>query len=154
MNPIDLTLSPDWDQRFLDLAAHISTWSKDPRAQIGAVLTDGRNQIIASGFNGFPANLIDDMSFLSDPATKNDRMVHAEESAILTAGRKAKGSTLYVTGKPTCSRCAALIIQSGVAKVVAPVPRQGTTSKWERPGRLAIEMFKEAGLEVDLYRSD
>lgn len=42
-----------WDKRFLELAAFIAEWSKDPSTKCGAVITDGK-QIVSQGFNGFP----------------------------------------------------------------------------------------------------
>ena len=48
-----LTLSNNWDKRFLDLAEHISEWSKDPSKKIGAVAVGAQRQILAQGYNGF-----------------------------------------------------------------------------------------------------
>lgn len=35
-----------WDARFLDLAALVASWSRDPSTQVGAVIADGINRII------------------------------------------------------------------------------------------------------------
>ena len=54
-----LTLSNDkWDQRFLDLAREVSTWSKDPSRQIGCIAVRDR-KILATGYNGFPKGIDD-----------------------------------------------------------------------------------------------
>ena len=50
----------DWEQRYLDLAQHISTWSKDPSRQIGAVVVGDSGQILSIGYNGFPRGINDD----------------------------------------------------------------------------------------------
>ncbi len=33
-------LSEKWDRRFIELAQHIATWSKDPSSRVGAVIVD------------------------------------------------------------------------------------------------------------------
>ena len=139
-----------WDRRYLGLAAHIREWSKDPRGRVGAVLVAPElNRIVATGFNGFPSRVEDDVDRLSDKPTKLDMMVHAEQSALLFAGREARGCTLYVVGKPVCNHCAVLSIQAGVRRVVAAAPRNGTTSEWDRRGHISARLFVEAGLRFD-----
>ncbi|MBP0444056.1 deoxycytidylate deaminase [Roseomonas sp. SSH11] len=139
-----------WDRRYLRLAAHIRDWSKDPRGRVGAVIVAPElNRIVATGFNGFPTRIEDDMDRLSDKPTKLDMMVHAEQSALLFAGREARGCTLYVVGKPVCNHCAVLSIQSGIRRVVASPPRLGTRSEWDRRGHISARLFAEAGLRFD-----
>ncbi|MBV8397777.1 MAG: hypothetical protein JOZ17_03430 [Acetobacteraceae bacterium] len=80
--------------------------------------------------------------------TNNDMVMHVEENAVLIAGRAAEGGTIYVSGKPVCSRCAGVIIQSGITRVVAPEPQADNPSKWHsRFGLLAVQMFVEATVE-------
>jgi dCMP deaminase len=43
--------------------------------------------------------------------------VHAEQNALLQAGRDAEGATLYVNAFP-CKICAKLIINAGIKRVV------------------------------------
>ena len=45
-----------WDDRFLDIAREISTWSKDPSRKIGAIAVRDR-KILATGYNGFPKGI-------------------------------------------------------------------------------------------------
>src|SRR6056300_1070160 len=54
-----LTLSSNWDTRYLALAWHFGTWSKDPSRQIGAVAIGENGEIIAQGYNGFPRGIED-----------------------------------------------------------------------------------------------
>jgi dCMP deaminase len=73
-------------------------------------------------------------------------------NAIIAAGLRAQGSTIYVWGKPVCARCAGSIIQSGVKRVVAMSPDSvDIDSKWGKTGKIAHDMFKEAGIDVDFY---
>jgi len=75
-------------------------------------------------------------------------VVHAEQNALLFAGQMAKGCVIYVVGKPVCERCAVLIIQSGIKRVVA---RHWNTlendSHWLGGSKLGLQLFKEAGVE-------
>src|SRR5258708_29786743 len=79
--------------------------------------------------------------------TKLEMVVHAEENAVLGAGVRTRSSSIYVFGKPICARCAGSIIQSGVARVVAQKPKEGTDSKWDRSGQIALQMLEEAKIE-------
>jgi dCMP deaminase len=141
-----------WDQRFCNLAEFVSKWSKDPNAQVGAVVVSRRGGDITVGYNGFPAGIVDSDERLQDNDVKLDMIVHAEVNAILAAGLRAQGSTIYVWGKPVCARCAGAIIQSGVKRVVAFSPGSvDAESKWRQTGETALEMFNEAKIDVDFY---
>lgn len=140
-----------WDKRFWKLARFVSGWSKDPKAKIGAVLTTRTGGAIALGYNGLPVGVEDSADRLENQKIKLDMIVHAEQNALVIAGQAARGATIYVRGKPICARCAGLIIQAGVARVVAIDPgKSDRNSKWRRTGMLAVEMLREANLEIDL----
>lgn len=137
-----------WDSRYLGLAHHIAQWSKDPRAKVGAVLVNQRfARVVATGFNGFPSNVEDSAERLENKTKKLQMILHAEQNALLHAGRDARECDAYVVGKPVCNVCATLLIQSGVRRVVAAAPRANTDSYWDKVGLLAIDMLREAGVE-------
>jgi dCMP deaminase len=143
-----------WDRRFCDLAKFVSEWSKDPNAQVGAVVYAQRGGDVAIGYNGFPMGVEDSVDRLTGPK-KLDFIVHAELNAIIAAGSRSEGATLYVWGKPICARCAGSIIQAGIKRVVALSPQSvSINSKWRETGIYAHEMFTEAGVEVDFYITD
>jgi dCMP deaminase len=135
-----------WDRRYLEMAALVAGWSKDPRAGVGAVIVRN-NRVVATGFNGFPSEVLDRVERLQDKDTKLQMVVHAEENALIVAGRNSEGATIYVHGKPVCPRCAGSIIQAGVRRVVAERPEQNKGSSWHDLGRIALEMFAEAGVQ-------
>ncbi len=138
-----------WDERFMGLAVHIAGWSKDPSTQVGAVLIDPRNKrVVATGFNGFPAGVEDRADRLENREVKYEMVVHAEQNALMFAGTQAQDCTIYVTPLPPCARCAALLIQSGVQRVVCPRP-DFSKEPWATQGRISEEMFGEAGVAVD-----
>ncbi len=139
-----------WDKRFCELAEHVSTWSKDPNARVGAVLFTKKGGDISIGYNGFPMGVEDSAERLNDQDIKLELVVHAEVNAIIAAGSRAFGSTIYVWGKPICARCAGSIIQAGIKRIVALQPGD-SNSKWDRSGKTAYDMFIEAGITVDFY---
>ena len=143
-----------WDKRFFELAKFIADWSKDPSSKVGAVVVSRRGGAVGLGYNGFPAGVEDSAERLDNDDIKLDMVIHSEQNALINAGSKAEGATIYVWGKPICSHCAGFIIQAGIKRVVALDPESvPESSKWRARGELAIEMFREAGIEVVFYKS-
>lgn len=141
-----------WDKRFCDLAEFVSKWSKDPKAKVGAVVFSKRGGDISIGYNGFPFGVEDSADRLGNTKIKLELVVHAEQNAIIAAGSRAHGSTIYVWGKPVCARCAGSIIQAGVIRVVALNPESvDRKSKWRKTGMVAKDMFTESGIAVDFF---
>lgn len=134
-----------WDVRMLDLAVLVSTWSKDPGTKVGAVIADG-NRVISTGYNGFPSKLQD--VDLEDRDWKLSRTIHAELNAIFNARQPVTGMTLYSTFA-CCDRCAAHIIQAGIARVVWMTTE--TVAVWKISQRKGEEYFYEAGVQCYQY---
>jgi deoxycytidylate deaminase len=112
---------------------------------VGAIIVNQEvGRIIALGFNGFPTKIADCDILLADKTIKRDRTIHAEENALLFAGRDARKCDLYVVGKPICNRCAMLAIQSGIKRVIALTPMADSEKTWEKAGRLACSLLAEA----------
>lgn len=133
----------------MELASFIAAWSKDPSTKVGAVIVDPRNKrIVSTGFNGFPFGVEDKAERLDDRSVKYEMVVHAETNALMFAGTQAAGCTLYVTPLPPCARCAVLIIQSGIRRVVSPTP-DTSREPWKTQFSISSQMFEEAGVEVD-----
>lgn len=138
-----------WDARFIELARFVSEWSKDPNSKVGAVITSNVGAI-ALGYNGFPAGIEDDER-LDNKELKLDMVVHAEQNALIIAGSQARGASLYIWGKPICSRCAVLIIQAGIERIITIDPEDNKDSDWYESGNLAVKMFKEVGKKIIYY---
>jgi dCMP deaminase len=141
-----------WDMRFLGLAAHISSWSKDPSSQVGAVITEGR-RIVSLGYNGFAAGVADTTERLADRAQKLNLMIHAEENALIFAKRDLRGCTVYVT-HPPCPRCAAKLIQDEIGRVVFIAPSDDFLSRWANDLELSYAMYREAGVQFCAYAAE
>ncbi len=139
-----------WDKRYITIAKLVSEWSKDP-SKVGAVIVT--NEGIALGYNGFPVGIEDDER-LNDRAKKLNMTIHAEQNALLIAGSHAKEASLYVWGKPICARCAVLIIQAGISKIVATNPEDEPNEEWCELGKLAVEIFEEAQIDIIFYKAE
>jgi len=142
-------LNKKWDLRFIELAKHISGWSKDPSTKVGCVVVGEDREIRSTGFNGFPRGIDDNPERLANRETKYPLICHAEENAIMHAARigvSLKGSTAYVTWPP-CSRCARSLIQAGVKEVVYSLEVE-VPDRWQEDFKISTEMMEEAGLIV------
>lgn len=141
-----------WDERFISLAHHVKTWSKDPDRKSGAVLVAPDRRKISIGFNGLPAGIADTEDRLTgDRELKNMMMVHAELNAVFNSGFLPATCTLYTTSFP-CHECAKGIVQTGVARLVTPRPRGYEHPRWGKSWALAMAMMSEAEwLTIDFY---
>lgn len=122
-----LKLRPSWDIYFMSLATLVSKRTNCMKRHVGCVIVRDR-RIVASGYNGTPSGVTNCFDggcprcngILSKGGTLLDLCfcLHAEENAIIEAGRdRCKQSTLYTTLFP-CILCAKKIVQSGVSRVV------------------------------------
>lgn len=134
----------NWDERYLGLSEYIAGWSKDPSTQTGAVIVRQNNTIVSLGFNGFPRGIHDDLR-LADRLLKYEIIIHCEINALVSAGQDVSDCTLYTWPFLSCSRCASVMIQAGIKRVVAPI---NTNTRWEKNLKLSRALFAEAGIEV------
>lgn len=138
-----------WTHRFLALAKSISQWSKDT-TKVGAIAVDEYKRILETGYNGIPRGVNDSPDRLERPA-KYMWVAHAEENLVSHAARQVlQGSTVYVTHL-CCSKCARMLVNAGVSKVVCG---DGTTSMPQEEFNVAIKMFVESGVELEMEGVD
>ena len=140
-------MTSKWDMRFIELARHISGWSKDPSTKVGCVVVGEDREIRSTGFNGFPRGIDDDPERLADREKKYPLICHAEENAIMHAARigvSLKDSTAYVTWPP-CSRCARSLIQAGIREVVYSSSEE-IPERWIEDFEISTSMLAEANV--------
>ena len=127
---------PRWDDYFLGIATAVAARADCTRRQVGAVVVRDR-RIVSTGYNGAPpghrgcatasacprgrqsaADVSSGSSYDTGPGACI--ALHAEQNAILYAGRDGcLGSTLYITCDP-CDGCKRLIRASGLVYVRTP----------------------------------
>lgn len=137
-----------WDDKLITLARHIAHWSKDPSTKCGAVIVDDKKRVASVGFNGYARGIPDDSS-LFEREVKYLKVIHAEQNAILFAQKDLVDHTLYVWPMPPCSRCASMIIQAGITRVVTIAPSKELIHRWGEQIRITEEMFEEASVELE-----
>ena len=146
-----------WRNRYLLLAKHFSTWSKDPSTQVGAVAVSDNGLILSEGWNGFPRGIQDTPDRLGDRQTKYDYMVHAEKNLIYNATRNGislLNSNLYVYGLPVCSECAKGVIQVGIKSVYVLTDTMNVRDTWVESWKKTTDMFDEVGISYEWVTMD
>ena len=143
--------SEKWNQRFMELALLVASWSKDPSTKTGAIVVGPDREIRATGYNGLVRGVDDNKAERLERPTKYDFFEHAERNAIYNAcltGTSLKGCTMYAT-HPPCTDCARAIIQSGIKTVIT---RELETRKdisgqtWRDKLDYSRQMFEESGV--------
>lgn len=145
---------PEWDAYFMRIAEFAAKRTNCMKRGVGAVLVQEK-RIIATGYNGTARGLNNCADGGCSRCNSNAKCgqsldsclcLHAEENALLEAGRaRATGATLYCTTAP-CLSCARKICQMSVARVV-----------YRR--EYSIEHFterlcKEAGIILDKFNGN
>lgn len=141
-----------WDQRFLDLATLVGSWSKDA-TKVGAVIVAPNRSVVSVGFNGFPMGCDDAPEIYADRPRKLLRVVHAERNALIFACRPVTGCTLYTVPFAPCCQCAALFVQAGIKRVVAPVCPPAIAARWADDLKEAALLFAEAGVKLSIVET-
>lgn len=138
----------DWDLYFIEEAKLIATRSKDPSTKVGSVIVDKNKAIVSKGYNGFARGVGDYPDRYANRELKYKMIVHAERNAIIFAKRDLEGCTLYTWPFMPCAPCAAMVIQAGIKRVVAP---ECNRPDWQADFDLTHMMFSEAGVALDLF---
>jgi dCMP deaminase len=135
-----------WEYRFLALAEHVASWSKDPSRQVGAIIVRADTTIVSIGYNGFARGVDDAPERYEDRSIKYPLVVHAEVNAILKAHEDLSECTLFSTLYP-CATCAAIIINAGIRDVVC-YKRESDPRNAAHNMDWAETQFSEAGVVV------
>ena len=136
-----------WTQRFLELAAHVAEWSKDPSTRVGAVaVAPDSRAVLSTGYNGLPRGVEDFPCRMQRPG-KYLWTAHAEENLVAHAARQTlAGATVYVTHL-CCANCTRMLINAGVSRIVCG---PGLTNMDYEHFSVARQMMKEAGIELEV----
>lgn len=139
-----------WDVFYLGMAHYMSRRSKDPSTKVGAVIVRPDLTVASVGFNGFARGMADDAELYANREEKYSRIVHGEINAILNAHGSVDGCTLYTTPFAPCERCAVMVIQSGIKRVVSIAPSAELRERWGEALDRAAGYFAEADVPLDL----
>ena len=139
----------------MDLAIHVSQWSKDPSTKVGAVIVDPTDRrVVSMGYNGFPRGVDDSPERYADRDFKLMYVAHAERNALDQAECSVKGHAMYATLFP-CNECCKSIIQRGIRNVYTCVPAdRATYDRWAEKMKMSNAMLHEAGVGVHIIKQD
>ncbi len=118
-------------RRALDLARR-GAGLVEPNPMVGAVVTDSGGTVVGEGWH----------AVFGGP--------HAEVAALVAAGDRARGGTLFVTLEPCCHHgktppCTEAVVAAGVARVVV-----GCRDPFPPVAGAGIGRLREAGIAVDV----
>lgn len=144
-----------WDDKFMELASHVSTWSKDRSTKCGCVIVGPDKEIRSTGYNGMPRGVDDEVDQRHIRPTKYLWFEHAERNAIYNAARMGTpllGCTLYVRWFP-CADCARAAIQAGIKEIVCDTIdlNDPKNSRWFENMAIVPQMLREAGVRLTFY---
>ena len=149
---MDAMKGTKWDERFLQVAELVATWSScfQENRQVGAVIALNK-RILTTGYNGASSGIMSckekgeclrrKLNIQSGTQHELCYATHAEQNAIIQAGKlgiSIDGATLYCTHQP-CVICAKMIINSGIKRIVY---RNGY------PDPFSLELLREANVEI------
>ena len=140
-----------WDSRFLELAKLVSTYSKDPSTQVGAVIVSPDKSVVSVGYNGFPRGMEDKLELLSNREEKYSRIIHAEVNALISAKRDLIGYTLYTYPFMCCDRCAVQMIQAGITTFVYTKATEEQSKRWQPAFDRVHQYFAECHVQYREY---
>lgn len=144
-----ITKQEMWDRRWMALASHYASFSKDRSHQVGCVIVDENQCQVSEGWNGFPRGVNDDAEERHERPDKYLYTKHAEENAFLNAARKGASTancTIYIPWFP-CANCAGDIVQAGIITVVA-YGYDENDPRWADNMAIAKTILSEGGVAL------
>jgi len=169
---------PSWDETWLSVARVIARRSLCVRDQVGAVIVDPRNRIVATGYNGPPAGFNADGSCTQwclrarrtvnplfhmnqfeqltgvptesplAPDYSDCPSLHAEANALSVCDRSVREDGTIYVTSAICFGCAKLIANSGLTRVFA---RSNQEHAYRNSSR-SYEFLESCGIRVDVTR--
>lgn len=146
---IEETSQTKWDNRFMKIAKHVASWSKDPSTKCGAVLVRDDNTISSVGYNGLPKGVEDKPEYYSDRNEKYPRIIHSEWNAMQHCkDDKIDGHRVYAWPLPPCGQCTSSLLQKKIGEVVCQHPPEEQKERWNESFNLASDMLHQRKTRV------
>lgn len=142
---------PSWDTYFMKLAELAAQRSNCMKRGNGAIVVKDC-RIVSTGYNGTPFKTLNcneggchrcNSNVSQGLELDKCKCLHAEESAVLEAGRpRTMDATIYTTSFP-CLLCTKMIIQGGIRRIVYNKDYESDLSK---------EMLAQTDIELVQHR--
>jgi len=132
------------------MAKLISTWSKDPSTQAGAVIVRPDKSVASIGFNGFPRVMPDCDHHYENREEKYSRIIHCEMNAAMFAhDTSLQDYTLYTYPFLSCDRCFVHMAQLGITRFVSPICPPELEERWGAAFARVRKYATECSLKID-----
>ncbi|ADL52471.1 deoxycytidylate deaminase [Clostridium cellulovorans] len=110
-----------WNEYFMNLAKLAAERSTCDRANVGAVIVNSENRIVATGYNGSVGSKTPHCDDIGHVMRENHCIAtqHAEINCLCYCAKEGipvKNSVIYVTHFP-CLNCTKALIQAGIKKI-------------------------------------
>jgi dCMP deaminase len=136
---------PNLDEYMFNILDQVASRSTCTRRSVGAIVTDEKGHIIATGYNGVPSGLPhctdEPCAGAIDISGNNERClaIHAEQNALLQSGDRVRFATrLYCSCTP-CFNCSKLVLGTPIKTVLVQKEYADTRG---------LELLKRGGVRV------
>jgi len=140
------------DEYYMGLATAAGAASKDRSVQVGCVFVGPDGDVRATGYNGFPRGVDDEVEERHQRPEKYLWSEHAERNAIYNAARAGvalKGCRVFIPWFP-CMDCARALVQVGVVEMIAVRPDLDDP-KWGPDFRRVFVLLEEGRVLVRYF---
>lgn len=136
---------------FLGIAHLVAQRSTCIRRQVGCVLVNDRNHILATGYNGVPAGFVHCTEMPCSGADCESgtgldlcEAIHAEQNALLQCRNVYEIHTCYVTTFP-CIHCIKMLLNTSTKTIIAAegYPHEQSKILWQKKGHRSFVIYGE-----------
>ena len=150
---------PSRDSYFLSMAHLVSTRSTCVRRQVGCILIDDNNFVVATGYNGVGKGQVHCITkpcpgakYTSGKGLDKCEAIHAEQNALLQCRDTQKISKAYLTLSP-CITCVKLLLNTSCRELLFDEEYINLDAKriWKNARRLwtPANALMDSGIKVD-----
>ncbi len=130
------------------MANLVSTRSTCRRRQVGCVLVNWRNHVLATGYNGVPSgasHCAEDAPCEGWDAPSGERLdacqaIHAEQNALIQCRDAHAIATAYVTAFP-CVHCTKILLNTSCRRIVYGDEYPGGQALWKRQKKVLERLY-------------
>jgi dCMP deaminase len=152
-------MRPSKHEYFLEIAKVVATRSTCARRQVGCVLVDFNDRIIATGHNGTPIGIehcieapCKGASMPSGTGLEVCLAVHAENNALIQCKDAFQISKCYVTASP-CLSCLKALLNTSVQQIIflEEYPHSESKDLWQKAKSKIVFNHKPLGSAIATY---
>lgn len=152
---------PTIDEYFIVQAMHASSRGSCVRRRVGCILTNSKNHVLATGYNGLPSGVVNctdnPCAGAHSPSGTNLAAcgaTHAEINALQQCPNIFQIQTAYVTASP-CTHCIDQLLFTSCQRIVylQEYPHKDSFHKWRGDGRLIESIYEivSADSEINIF---